>query len=279
MRSVLIGLMLATVAAAPPVSSQYQHRNSGAANAEHHSGPRHSGHLPASNMPRSQVIEPSHGAPQINVPQSTGGAKARTTRPPEIRRMPPSTGSINVTPEQRHPRTGRPAEIRRVPPSSINVTPQERLRTHSVDHRPKGVNVETQHPSHAYPGRPVVSTVPRPGTEPPLRHVDRSSHRSRWTPTWRNDHRYDWRNWRHEHRYRYHFQPYIDPFGWGYYRYTIGWRLWPRYYASNYWIADPAYYRLPPAPAGTHWVRYYNDALLIDTWTGEVLDVIYDFFW
>lgn len=171
--------------------------------------------------------------------------------------------------------------MRRAPPSTgpINVTPQQRLRTHSVDHRPQGVHVDSQHPSGAHPGRPVVSTVPRPGTEPPLRNADRSSHRSHWSPTWRNDHRYDWRNWRHEHRYRYHFQPYIDPFGWGYYRYTIGWRLWPRYYASNYWIADPGYYRLPPAPAGTHWVRYYNDALLIDTWTGEVLDVIYDFFW
>jgi len=26
-------------------------------------------------------------------------------------------------------------------------------------------------------------------------------------------------------------------------------------------------------------VRYYDDVLLIDTYTGQVVDVIYDFFW
>ena len=27
------------------------------------------------------------------------------------------------------------------------------------------------------------------------------------------------------------------------------------------------------------WVRYYDDALLVDIYSGEVVDVIYDFFW
>jgi len=26
-------------------------------------------------------------------------------------------------------------------------------------------------------------------------------------------------------------------------------------------------------------VRYYDDVILVDVYTGEVLDVIYDFFW
>ena len=39
------------------------------------------------------------------------------------------------------------------------------------------------------------------------------------------------------------------------------------------------YYRLPPAYGGTRWIRYYNDALLVDTYSGEVIDVIYDIFW
>jgi len=26
-------------------------------------------------------------------------------------------------------------------------------------------------------------------------------------------------------------------------------------------------------------VRYYDDVVLVDTYTGEVVDVIYDFFW
>ncbi|WP_409574764.1 RcnB family protein [Sphingopyxis sp. PET50] len=33
------------------------------------------------------------------------------------------------------------------------------------------------------------------------------------------------------------------------------------------------------AYGGYRWVRYYNDALLVDTYSGEVVDVIYDFFW
>ena len=41
----------------------------------------------------------------------------------------------------------------------------------------------------------------------------------------------------------------------------------------------PWQYRLPPAYGPYRWVRYHNDAVLIDTYTGEVEDVIYGFFW
>jgi len=27
------------------------------------------------------------------------------------------------------------------------------------------------------------------------------------------------------------------------------------------------------------WVRYWDDAVLVDTFTGEVIDVIHNFFW
>ena len=38
---------------------------------------------------------------------------------------------------------------------------------------------------------------------------------------------------------------------------------------------------VPPAlrAAGHRWVRYWDDALLVDTWTGQVVDVIHSFFW
>ena len=49
--------------------------------------------------------------------------------------------------------------------------------------------------------------------------------------------------------------------------------------SQRYWINDPYQYRLPYAPEGTRWIRYYNDVLLVDTWSGEVVDVIHDFFW
>ena len=61
-------------------------------------------------------------------------------------------------------------------------------------------------------------------------------------------------------------------------RFSIGWRLWPSYYSSNYWF-NPTQYGLPYAPPGYQWVRYYDDALLVDTWSGEVVDVINNFFW
>jgi len=128
---------------------------------------------------------------------------------------------------------------------------------------------------------PVISRVPREGTQPPLPTAARptSLTASHWNSGWRSNHRYDWQNHRRHHRSLFHFGFYYDPFGWGYRPYSIGWRLWPSYYQSSYWLNDPWQYRLPYAPPGYRWIRYYEDALLIDTWDGQVVDVIYDFFW
>jgi Ni/Co efflux regulator RcnB len=54
--------------------------------------------------------------------------------------------------------------------------------------------------------------------------------------------------------------------------------LWPAYYGNQYWI-DPGLYQLPYPPPGAMWVRYWNDALLVDMYTGTVIDVIPGFFW
>ena len=128
---------------------------------------------------------------------------------------------------------------------------------------------------------PVVSRVPREGTQPPppVASAGRQSGAHKWNGHWRNDRRYDWHNWRNRHRSLFRLGFYFDPFGWGYRPYSIGWRMWPSYYRSSFWLNDPWMYRLPPAYAGTRWIRYYNDAILVDSWTGEVVDVIYDFFW
>ena len=126
---------------------------------------------------------------------------------------------------------------------------------------------------------PVVSNVPRPGTQPPVRFEGRRDAAVQWNRDWRRDNRYDWRRWRDDHRSRFHIGIYYDPFGWGYQPFSIGWRLWPNYYSSQYWISDPWDYQLPYAPPGTQWVRYYNDVLLIDLYSGEVVDVIHGFFW
>ncbi len=126
---------------------------------------------------------------------------------------------------------------------------------------------------------PVVSNVPREGTQPPPRVDNRGSSAPKWSTNWRHNNKYDWHDWRKRHRSRFHLGFYYDPFGWGYSPYQIGWRLWPSYYGSRYWLNDPWQYRLPYAPPGYRWIRYWNDAVLVDTWSGQVVDVIYNFFW
>ncbi|MBX9814395.1 MAG: RcnB family protein, partial [Sphingomonas sp.] len=102
-----------------------------------------------------------------------------------------------------------------------------------------------------------------------------------WNRDWRRDQRYDWRGWRDYNRFVFRQPPYRAPFGWGfgYRRFAIGITLQPFFFDQQYWIADPFYYHLPPAYYPYQWVRYYNDALLVDVETGEVVDAIYDIFW
>ena len=125
----------------------------------------------------------------------------------------------------------------------------------------------------------IVSDSPREGTQPRLRGDSRRRVATNWTQNWRRDGRYDWRSYRDRHRSTFRIGIYYDPFGWNYQPYQIGWRLWPSYYSSRYWINDPWQYRLPYAPPGTVWIRYWDDAVLVDRWTGEVVDVIHNFFW
>ena len=110
---------------------------------------------------------------------------------------------------------------------------------------------------------------------------DRSRSRGgNWDRNWRNDRRYDWQGYRYANRSIYRPGRYYSPYrGHSYSRFSIGFGLQPLFYSSRYWISDPWQYRLPPAYAGTRWVRYYDDVLLVDLYTGEVIDVIYDFFW
>jgi Ni/Co efflux regulator RcnB len=99
-----------------------------------------------------------------------------------------------------------------------------------------------------------------------------------WNRDWRNDRHYDWRHYRDSHRSTFHLGIYYDPFGYGYRSFGIGYRLPQVYFGQQYWF-DPGLYGLPYPPPGTQWVRYWNDALLVDIYTGEVVDVIQGFFW
>jgi hypothetical protein len=102
-----------------------------------------------------------------------------------------------------------------------------------------------------------------------------------WNNGWRNDRRYDWQGYRNSHRDIYRAGRYRVPYGYrgGYRRWGIGGRIDSIFFAQDYWIDNPDYYRLPPAYGGYRWVRYYNDALLIDIYSGTVADEIPNFFW
>ena len=101
-----------------------------------------------------------------------------------------------------------------------------------------------------------------------------------WNRSWRNDRRYDWRRYRNANRNHYRLGRYYAPYrDYRYRRLSIGISLGSAFYGSRYWINNPSYYRLPAAYPGTRWVRYYDDVLLLDIYSGEVIDVIHDFFW
>lgn len=110
---------------------------------------------------------------------------------------------------------------------------------------------------------------------------DRGQWDGQWDRGWRRDDRYDWNRYRERNRSLYRLPRYYAPQGWGYgyRRFGIGVRLNTFLFGSNYWINDPFYYRLPEAWGPYRWVRYYNDALLVDIRSGQVVDVEYDIFW
>jgi Ni/Co efflux regulator RcnB len=100
----------------------------------------------------------------------------------------------------------------------------------------------------------------------------------------RNRGRQDWGNWRRDHRdwqpsRRFRAPSYHRPNGWYYRRWSYGDFLPSLFWSSQYWISNWSMYDLPPPPPGAIWVRYGDDAVLIDRFSGEVIDVVYGFFY
>lgn len=117
------------------------------------------------------------------------------------------------------------------------------------------------------------------GNRGPGANAPRGDYR-RWTQDWRRDNRYDWQGYRASNRMVFHVGRYYPPYhGYAYRRLSVGLFLQPLFYSQSYVIYDPYNYRLPAVYGPYQWVRYYDDALLVDTYTGQVVDVLYDFFW
>ena len=110
--------------------------------------------------------------------------------------------------------------------------------------------------------------------------AERRAWADQWNRSWRRDRRYDWMSWRSLNRGAYHLPRYYGPNGgYGYQRFSSGVILEPMFFGQDYWLDDPYAYRLPPAYGSYRWVRYYNDAVLVDLRSGMVVDVVYDIFW
>jgi len=86
-----------------------------------------------------------------------------------------------------------------------------------------------------------------------------------------------YRNWNSQSRFR--AGVYYRPPGFFYRRWSYGDILPSLFWGSRYQLSNYYAYDLPRPPVGTVWVRYADDALLIDSYTGEVIQVSYNVFW
>ncbi|MGH6963026.1 MAG: RcnB family protein, partial [Phenylobacterium sp.] len=83
--------------------------------------------------------------------------------------------------------------------------------------------------------------------------------------------------YRSHQRYRYGY--YRPPVGFYAHSWLFG-EILPRgWYGSDYLLNDWWSYGLPYPPLGYDWVRVGNDALLIDSYSGRVVQVVQDIFW
>jgi hypothetical protein len=72
---------------------------------------------------------------------------------------------------------------------------------------------------------------------------------------------------------------YRPPQGYVARHWSYGGRLPGAYYARDYWLTDYWIYGLFAPPDGLVWVRVGDDALLIDEYTGEIIQVDYGVFY
>ncbi len=73
----------------------------------------------------------------------------------------------------------------------------------------------------------------------------------------------------------YHVGPYHGGASYRYTRWQYGQTLPSRYRGQEYFLAEYWLFGLDVPPMGYEWIRYGPDAILVDTSTGEVVQVVY----
>ena len=267
MRTFFLSLLLATTAAVPAMAQSSDRQDRQTQREERRAERAQASKDRAEARKERQAVRAERPA---RAPQVERAERAANVRDRSVQR---DRRAANVN------ERGRPTlqQRRDVRDTAIDMRRDQRevLRQERQDSRDSFIR-NAERPRRVTP--PAGARPDRPAPPPPVTTAHRPA--PTWHGTqWRRDHRYDWR--RHRDRNRSHFRLgfYFDPFGWNYRRYNVGWRLWPSYYSSNYWLNDPWQYRLPYAPWPYKWVRYYDDVVLVNTMNGQIVDVIYDFFW
>jgi len=158
--------------------------------------------------------------------------------------------------------------------------PREVVPPGPNDERGWDRNHDGHGPASAYGDRP-----PRDGD----RRWSGNDHHRDGDRDWRRDGRGPPANWQRWDRnrfppvyashHRFRVGPYHRPYGWFVRSWAFGDFLPNGWFAPDYWIDDFWDYDLPYPPPGLHWVRVGDDALLVDDYSGRVLQVVRDIFW
>jgi hypothetical protein len=211
------------------------------------------------------VDRPSRAQAQRS-PQAPA-ARPQRAQPPQARQQPQRNWSQHTQQQQRQNNWARQAEARQHSRAPQAQRPQNWAGQRTERNR-----------TYTDPRRNTTYRNDRRGPDRDWR-AGNGNHRQ-WNRNWRSDNRYDWQRYRSANRSRYHIGRYYAPYrNYSYRRLSVGFYLDSLFFGSNYWINDPYQYRLPEVYGPYRWVRYYDDVLLVNVYTGEVVDVIYDFFW
>jgi Ni/Co efflux regulator RcnB len=92
-----------------------------------------------------------------------------------------------------------------------------------------------------------------------------------------------WTPGRYPHAYnsghRYHWRPYYAPAGFYAHSWAYGEILPQAWFSPDYVIEDWWDFGLPEPPYGYDWVRVGDDALLVDEYSGRIMQVVRALFW
>lgn len=101
-----------------------------------------------------------------------------------------------------------------------------------------------------------------------------NNHGFHWrTPEWRGSWNHGWSGHRYRAQARYYY-----PRGYARTSWSIGYRLPLVFLAASYFV-DYDNYGLAPPPYGCRWLRVDGDLLLVDRVSGEIVDILYDFYY